>query len=328
MWLSLPNLLLWLWHWIDINISPLSANPTKWSNRFKQFVGNSLTNCLSMFDHFVWLALKGLGWIYMILEPVIFLLDVICYMWYFRLLGHTERFTTSRSNASGEKSSRSYLWCQVHSVKNRLVKNLSSEICIFLLGIFFSWEPWITELWELGSLKESCILFTECKCTDHFDLFCHPGTECFTTSTDGYIYWWDTRKFVEPSEFLYLNKNPKENKPMGGLVLEYEPTMPTKFMVGTEQSVVLSCNRKAKTPADKIVASFSQHYGPIYALQVLCLFSFSICSISSKILFQPISYHYSLSIPLPNIKLWGVFLLRGYRKASDMKWFNAIIVVP
>lgn len=93
------------------------------------------------------------------------------------------------------------------------------------------------------------------------------GTECFSTSTDGYIYWWDTRKLGEPTESLFLNKNPKEGKPMGGLVLEYEPTMPTKFMVGTEQGVVLSCNRKAKSPTDKIVASYSQHYGPIYALQ-------------------------------------------------------------
>ena len=32
----------------------LSANPTKWSNTLKKFVGNSL----SMFDHFVGLALK------------------------------------------------------------------------------------------------------------------------------------------------------------------------------------------------------------------------------------------------------------------------------
>ena len=72
---------------------------------------------------------------------------------------------------------------------------------------------------------------------------------------------------------------------MGGLVLEYEPTMPTKFMVGTEQGVVLSCNRKAKTPADKIVASFSQHSGPIYALQVLCLFSLLICLDILRILF-------------------------------------------
>jgi len=64
---------------------------------------------------------------------------------------------------------------------------------------------------------------------------------------------------------------------MGGLVLEYEPTMPTKFMVGTEQGVVLSCNRKAKTPADKIVASFSQHFGPIYALQVPIIASLHQC---------------------------------------------------
>ena len=42
-------------------INPLSANPTKWSNRLKQFVGNLSANCLSVFDHFMNLALKGLG---------------------------------------------------------------------------------------------------------------------------------------------------------------------------------------------------------------------------------------------------------------------------
>ena len=39
-------------------ISPFSANFAKWSNTLKQFVGN----CLSVFDHFVGLALKGLGY--------------------------------------------------------------------------------------------------------------------------------------------------------------------------------------------------------------------------------------------------------------------------
>ena len=39
---------------------PLSANPTKWSNNLKQFVGNLPTNCLSVFKHFVKLALKEL----------------------------------------------------------------------------------------------------------------------------------------------------------------------------------------------------------------------------------------------------------------------------
>ena len=44
-----------------MNFNPLSANPTKWSNTLKQFVGNLPTYCLSVFDHFVGLALKGLS---------------------------------------------------------------------------------------------------------------------------------------------------------------------------------------------------------------------------------------------------------------------------
>ena len=40
-------------------LNPLSANPTKWSNTLKPFVGNLPTTCLSVFDHFVGLAPKG-----------------------------------------------------------------------------------------------------------------------------------------------------------------------------------------------------------------------------------------------------------------------------
>ena len=40
--------------------NPLSAILTKWSETLKQFVGKLPTNCLSVFDHFVGLALKGL----------------------------------------------------------------------------------------------------------------------------------------------------------------------------------------------------------------------------------------------------------------------------
>ena len=39
----------------------LSANFTKWSNTLKQVVGKLSMNCLSVFDHFVGLALKGLS---------------------------------------------------------------------------------------------------------------------------------------------------------------------------------------------------------------------------------------------------------------------------
>lgn len=42
---------------------------------------------------------------------------------------------------------------------------------------------------------------------------------------------------------------------------------PSKFMVGTEQGLVVSCNRNAKTPGEKIVRTYSGHLGSIYALQ-------------------------------------------------------------
>ena len=41
-------------------LNPLSANFPKWSNTLKQFVPKLPTNCLSVFDHFVRLTLKGL----------------------------------------------------------------------------------------------------------------------------------------------------------------------------------------------------------------------------------------------------------------------------
>ena len=43
-----------------LTINPLRVSFTKWWNRVKQIVSKLPTNCLSMFDHFVRLALKGL----------------------------------------------------------------------------------------------------------------------------------------------------------------------------------------------------------------------------------------------------------------------------
>ena len=49
------------WHRPSRNlVNCLSTNPTKWSNTLKQFVGILPTNRLSVFDHFVGLALKRL----------------------------------------------------------------------------------------------------------------------------------------------------------------------------------------------------------------------------------------------------------------------------
>ena len=55
------------------SINPLSANPSKWSNTLKQFVAKLPTNCLSVFDHFVGLALKGLIRIYKVVMNAVYL---------------------------------------------------------------------------------------------------------------------------------------------------------------------------------------------------------------------------------------------------------------
>uniref|UniRef100_A0A8B9BZ91 Dynein axonemal intermediate chain 2 n=1 Tax=Anser brachyrhynchus TaxID=132585 RepID=A0A8B9BZ91_9AVES len=94
------------------------------------------------------------------------------------------------------------------------------------------------------------------------------GTECFSASTDGQVLWWDIRKLSEPTETLVLDITRQgllENA-LGAITLEFEPTMPTKFMVGTEQGIVIACNRKAKTPPEKIAGTYSGHHGPVYAL--------------------------------------------------------------
>ena len=56
-------------HYLSRSVQPISisnslrANPTKWSNTLKQFVGKMPTNCLSLFEHFMALELKELKFV-------------------------------------------------------------------------------------------------------------------------------------------------------------------------------------------------------------------------------------------------------------------------
>jgi len=49
------------------------------------------------------------------------------------------------------------------------------------------------------------------------------GTECATTSTDGRVLWWDTRKMEDgPTSELLIKELTSEDAPVvGGTVLEY-----------------------------------------------------------------------------------------------------------
>jgi dynein intermediate chain 2, axonemal len=48
----------------------------------------------------------------------------------------------------------------------------------------------------------------------------------------------------------------------------YDPAAgATKFMIGCESGSILSCNRKAKNPTDRVAGAFYGHHGPVYSLR-------------------------------------------------------------
>lgn len=75
----------------------------------------------------------------------------------------------------------------------------------------------------------------------------------------------------EPTETLILDYTRDEEQTLtaalGASCLEYEPTIPTRFSVGTEQGLILSCNRKGKTAMEKMAGRFQAHLGPVLAVQ-------------------------------------------------------------
>ncbi|CAK1556188.1 unnamed protein product [Leptosia nina] len=106
-------------------------------------------------------------------------------------------------------------------------------------------------------------------------LFVHSktGSEFISSSPDGVVKWWDIRSMNEPTDSMIIDlvKLPSEtqsiDRALGISALEYESTIPTRFMVGTETGLVIGGNRKGKTPLEKLPTKYEAHLGPVYALQ-------------------------------------------------------------
>ena len=50
-------------------------------------------------------------------------------------------------------------------------------------------------------------------------------------------------------------------------MLEYEGTIPSRYMVGTSQGDILCCSRKAKTQKEIILSKYGAHYSSVRAVQ-------------------------------------------------------------
>ncbi|EPY29044.1 dynein intermediate chain 2, axonemal [Strigomonas culicis] len=110
--------------------------------------------------------------------------------------------------------------------------------------------------------------------------------ELLSVSTDGNAFVWDCRLPEKPVEIHKIDEDslqlqPKNNEGgakgvLGGLCVDYDPQVggPSRYMIGTEQGTILSCNRKGKTQAEKISSNtFNGHHGPVYSVQRNPVFS-------------------------------------------------------
>lgn len=137
---------------------------------------------------------------------------------------------------------------------------------------------------------------------DVFWISSKTGNQCCSVSTDGWLLWWDIRHLAQPTHRLLLQSDAKDKDTQaaaqaqaqaqtqgapgsaaanvglglgvgafGGSAMEYNAEAgPTKYLVGTEQGVVVSVNlRNAKQNNGLTLydTGAGKHHGPIYAVQ-------------------------------------------------------------
>ncbi|BET01373.1 Hypothetical protein NTJ_14189 [Nesidiocoris tenuis] len=97
------------------------------------------------------------------------------------------------------------------------------------------------------------------------------GNECMSASPDGQILWWDVRNWEFPFESMLMDLGKSESPSFAAAVgissLEYQATIPNKFMAGTEKGTVISVNRKARTMNEKIGTIFNCHMTPVRSIE-------------------------------------------------------------
>ena len=102
----------------------------------------------------------------------------------------------------------------------------------------------------------------------------NTNTELMTASGDGTVKFWDVRKLNRSRDTFIIDNENEDIQSKGNILnaygascLEYDTTIPTKYMIGTEQGAISCCSRNAKNQTETITAEYKGHYGPIRCLQ-------------------------------------------------------------
>ncbi|XP_068983669.1 dynein intermediate chain 3, ciliary-like [Bombus flavifrons] len=96
------------------------------------------------------------------------------------------------------------------------------------------------------------------------------NTDFFSCSTDGTILWWDARFMKKPTETLVMDLEQPQRadiyKAVGITALQFEQTMSSKFLAGTEDGMVVNVNRRTSNLVEKLAIRFHCYTGPVIAI--------------------------------------------------------------
>ncbi|KAH8245534.1 hypothetical protein KR032_011480, partial [Drosophila birchii] len=96
------------------------------------------------------------------------------------------------------------------------------------------------------------------------------NTEFYSGSLDGSIKYWDTRDLKMPLQEILLEPEPKEPQlrmdAHGVTVLEFEYTIPVRFIICSDMGHVFVGNRKGMNPQEALIAHYPLFAGPIRSI--------------------------------------------------------------
>jgi len=96
------------------------------------------------------------------------------------------------------------------------------------------------------------------------------NTEFYSGSLDGSIKYWDTRDLKMPMQELLLEPEPQERQSRmdshGVTVLEFEYTIPVRFIICSDMGHVFVGNRKGMTPTETLLAHYQLFAGPVRSI--------------------------------------------------------------
>ncbi|XP_016927161.3 dynein intermediate chain 3, ciliary [Drosophila suzukii] len=150
---------------------------------------------------------------------------------------------------------------------------LIAKVCVrdesYMVGGFQEGQVGFWQTDSMGGPKSICPLeachreATSALCWVHSKL----NTEFYSGSLDGSVKYWDTRDLLMPVNEVLAEPYPQQvqnrQDSHGVTVLEFEYTIPVRYIFCTDMGCVFVGNRKGLTPQETIVGVYQLFSGPI-----------------------------------------------------------------